>query len=875
MTSWIERLVFSWLRRVAPRGWSDTVVGDLREDFDGHEDWRRARALGHTARIAARFTMDALVSRARRPRVRTGRRNMDILTDLRQATRALARTPGFSLIAIFTLALAIGANTAIYSALSSIVLNPLPFKDGARFVYLWQRNPAMSGMSMSPRKAVAEQWREARQVFDAVERYDDKPMTLLGGGEPEEVDVTFLRPSALAMFGVPPILGRAFLDSDTAADAEPVALVSHALWRSRFGGDRQVVGKNITLGGVEHTIVGVMPARFAVPLGSDALWVAERRGIDDTDAFGRATIAKLAPGVTKEQAQAALDAMPPVRDDGDDDDLGAWLGHVMTPAEYNGTTIRTALLVLSGAVGVLLLIACVNVANLMLSRHGGRRREIAVRHALGASRGRIARYLLVESALLAAGGGLAGLAVAYAGLSAMSALRPQNLDVLERLALDPTALMFTAATTVVTGVLFGLGPALSGSRVSLSDAMNSGGRAATSSGHRVRALLTMTQVGLALILLVGAGLLIRSYARVMALDPGYNADGVLAVDVSLPPARYPDTSKATRRQFFDQAMASIASLPGVTAVSIGTMPARPMMMVTELSIDGRPDITARRQIMGGGYTTSSYFAALGIPLREGRAFTADDTDGRGSVVVVNEAFAKEFWPGESALGKRLKLSRDARAWTTIVGVAADVTFGGQVGTSFGRLQVYFPRAQSSHASGTFIVRAGGDPAALIPAIKTTIWALDNQLPLTRIATARQLLARSTSERRFNLALLGIFAVSGLLLAVVGVYGVTALYVGQRTREVGIRMALGATRSAVARLILRQTVIVLGLAVTAGALGAWWLSRYLESLVFATATTDALTFVSAIAAVVIASIAATLVPLRRATSVDPAIVLRAE
>jgi predicted permease len=457
----------------------------------------------------------------------------------------------------------------------------------------------------------------------------------------------------------------------------------------------------------------------------------------------------------------------------------------------------------------------------------------------------------------------------------MAALRPRNLDVLERLALDPNAVMFAAAATLVTGLLFGLGPALSGSRASLSDVMKSGGRTATAPGHGVRALLTITQVGLALILLIGAGLLIRSYAKIMAVDPGYNADGVLAVDVSLPATRYPDASKEARRQFFDQALASIAALPGVTAASVGSMPASPMMMLTELTIDGRADIANRRQIMGGGYTSEAYFASLGIPVREGRAFTAEDMAAPAPVVVVNETFAKEFWPGESAVGKRLKLSRTARAWTTIVGVAADVKFGGLVGSPSGRFQVYFPRGQSPHTSGTFIVRTAGDPSALIPAIKTTIWALDDQLPLARIATARELLARSVSERRFNLALLGIFAACGLLLAVVGVYGVTALFVGQREREVGIRMALGATRGAVAALVLRQTAVMLTIAVCAGGTGAWLLSRYLESLVFATATTDALTFAAATAAIVVASIAATLVPLRRATSVDPAIVLRAE
>lgn len=346
----------------------------------------------------------------------------------------------------------------------------------------------------------------------------------------------------------------------------------------------------------------------------------------------------------------------------------------------------------------------------------------------------------------------------------------------------------------------------------------------------------------------------------------------LAVDVSLPASRYPGNNEEARRQFFDAALESIASLPGVTAAGVGSIPVRPVVMLAELSIEGRPDIRSRRQMMAGGYITSSYFDVLDIPVKEGRTFNEDDAAGRAPVVIINQAFANEFWPHESAVGKRLG---DVGSWMTVVGVVSDVAFGGFTGMAGGRLQMYFPRTQSGTSFGTFIIRASGDPLALVPAVKASIWNHDAEIPLTRIATAHQLLARSASERRFNLVLLALFAACGLILAVVGVYGVTALQVGQRQREVGIRMALGATRAAVVRLVLRQTVTVLGLAVTAGTLGAWWLSRYLESLVFATATTDALTFAAAISAVVIASIAATIVPLRRATSVDPAIVLRAE
>lgn len=873
MTGRLERLVVRWLRTVAPRGWSETVIGDLREDLDARGRGSRARTLALTAAVAARFTVEATAARLRRPRThRTGRRNMDILTDLRQAARALWRTPGFSLVAILTLALAIGANTAIYSALSSIVLNPLPFKDGNRFVYLYQKNPGEEGLLLSPRRKVADQWRDARHVFEVLEYYTGRPMTLTGSGEPEQVEVTFVRPSALAMFGVQPVIGRTFVEGDTHPSSPPVAIVSQGVWQSRFGGQREIGKQSVTLNGVAHTVVGVMPSRFVLPLGSDTLWVAERRGVDDREGFGVSTIAKLARGITPEQAQAAIDALPRASAEAGED---AWPGRVMTPADYHGSGLKTALYVLSGAVGLLLLIACVNVANLTLSRYGGRRREIVVRHALGASRGRITRYLLAESAILAATGGLAGLAVAVAGLSVMSDLRPENLPVLDRLALDQSAMVFAAVVTAVTGLLFGLGPALAASRANLSDAIKVGGRSATASGQAVRGLLTVAQVALALILLVGAGLLIRSYAKLMAVDPGYNADGVLAVDVFLPADRYPDANPGSQRRFFDETLSTLESLPGVATAAVGSMPARPMMMFATLSIEGRPDMQARPLLLAGGYVTESYFRALGVPIQDGRGFTADDTDARDRVAIVNETFAKRFWPGESAVGKRLRASRDDGPWLTVVGVAADVRFGGLSGMSSGRLQLYFPRSQTTTSFGTFILRASGDPLALIPAVKASIWNHDAQIPLTRIATARELLARSASERRFNLTLLALFAACGLLLAVVGVYGVTALLVGQRQREVGIRMALGATRGAVARLILRQTAILLIAAVVAGGLGAWWLSRYLESLVFETATTDALTFATAIAAVVIASIAATLVPMRRATSVDPAIVLRTE
>ena len=859
----LERAVLAWLRRVAPAGWADSVEGDFNEERETGPT--RLRTLAQVAAVAGRFTAIALAAWLRRPRGTRGE-FMSLFTDLRHAFRALRHSPGFSCVAVLTLALAIGANTAIYSALSALVLRPLPFKDGHRFVYVWHQNPQMSGLMVAPPRKVIEQWRAATHIFDAVESYTGRSLVITSDGEPEEITVTFLRPSTLHTFGVQPMLGRPFVEADTAADAAPVVLISHALWTTRFGADAAIAGKTITLGDAPYTIVGVMPRRFRLPMASDAMWAAVQRGTADDPNDSENTVARLAPGVTPEQAQASLDALGtlPV-----DDDTRGWTGRILLPADSNGTQIKSALFVLTGAVGLLLLIACVNVANLMLSRHSGRRREIAVRHALGASRGRIIRYVMIESGLLAAAGGVAGLGVAFGGVSAMTALRPRNLDMLERLELDPGALLVAAAIAAVTALLFGAGPAIAASRTGLHDALKTGGRSATAGGQRVRTALTIAQVSLALMLLVGATLLLRSYAKLTAVDPGYEPAGILSVRVSLPATRYPVAGKARRQAFFDEALASIAALPGVESTAVGNgVPPEAGVMFGRLEVHGRSG-QAKSGTFGGGYVTPDYFSTLGIPVLEGRVFSDEDTLGRDPVVVVGRTLANQFWPGESPIGKRLR-TRSADPWSTVVGVVGDVK-----ADDVARLQLYEPRAQVRPGFGSLIVRASGDPLALVPAIKSRIWALDPKLPIGEIATAERLIARSTGQSRFSLALLASFAGCGLLLAVVGVYGVSALFVGQRQREIGIRMALGATRGAVASLVLRQTMVMLAVALAAGVGGALWLSRYLQSLVFQTTTTDAVSFAAAAVAIAAASCAATLVPLRRATSVDPAIVLRAE
>ena len=866
MIGLFERAVLLWLRRVAPRNWPDAVEGDLNEERESGS--RRFWTVMQLARIASRFSADAAAEAWRRRRLQPGRRGtMNFGSDAKHAARSLVRSPGFSLIAIATLALAIGANTAIYSALSALVLNPLPFKDGNRFVFVWHKSAEMAGVMVTPSAKAVEQWRAASHIFERLETYATRSVVMTGYGEPKDVSMSLLSPTALDTFGIPPILGRPLVAADYDPSSPPVVLIGHRLWVSDFGRDRGVIGRAINLGGTMHVVVGVMPRQFRLPMGSDDMWAPARAAAGGEQEPGE-VIAKLVPGVTMPQVQAALDGMPEV------EGFKGWKGVAMPSSETSGTALKNALFVLSGAVGLLLLIACVNVANLMLSRHSSRRREIAVRHALGATRGRLARYLMVESLLLAIMGGALGLAVARAALAAMAAVRPDDLSMLEHLRLEPNALLFAAAVTLVTGILFGAGPAFAASRANLQDVLKSGGRASTGSGHGVRAVLTIAQVSLALMLLVGATLLLKSYAKLTAVDPGYDTERVLTMKLSLPSSRYPAKEPARRQAFFDQLLESVRALPGVQSAAIGNgIPPDTGVMIGLVEIEGG-EKPRQHSILAGGYVTPGYFSTLGIPLVEGRAFTDDDAFGREPVVIVGQTFAKRFWPGTGALGKKLRLQNTGK-WATVVGVVRDVKAIALTNTKNGELQLYQPRAQMRPGFGAIVVRAHGDSRALVPAIKQAIWAQDPLLPIRDISTAEDLLAKSVGQWRFNFALLAALALCGLTLAIVGVYGVTALFVGQRQREVGIRMALGATRSAVASLVIGQTMRMLAVAVVLGIAGAYWLSRYLQSLVFETKTTDGISFAAATVGVVAAAFAATIVPLRRATAVDPAVVLRAE
>ena len=786
------------------------------------------------------------------------------ITELRHAARSLRRSPGFTLTTVITLAIAIGANTAIYSALRSLVLQPLPFADSDRLVFIWLMKPDVSAVWFTPSRDAIAKFRSLTNIFESVESFDTRSTVVLEGGEPDEIEVSHIDPGMLRTLRVAPMLGRPLVESDTQADSPKVVLLSHQLWQQRFGSNQQLGGLTISVNGTPHTIVGVMPAGFRLPMGSDALWVPARAGRPGVDSEN--TIARLRPGVTIDEARQALTALGSVAGDGD---LKGATAHLMTPGDYNGTQIRHALLVLTGAAGFLLLIACVNVANLLLTRNAARSREIAVRLAVGISHWRLMRHVMAEATLLAAAGAAAGLVVARGCVQVMLAMRPKNLEVLDRVAVDSPALLFLAIISILTTLVVGAAPALTAAQTDLLAVLRSGSGQSTASNLRARRVLAIAQTALALMLAIGASLLLRSYARLTAVDPGFEPTGVLSARVSLPSNRYPVKDAARRRAFFDQVFARIAEHPQVTSVALASgVPPRLGILFGTLEIEGRP-AEKRSTLLSGGHVSPEFFSTLAIPILEGRPFLPSDSLSSERVAIVGRSFAQSHWKDGTALGSRIRID-DSGGWATVVGVVGSVK-----NESATRPQIYFARNQTNQGFATVIVRTSGDPSTLIPIVKSAVWAVDPTLPVRAIATLDQLLWESTSQSRFNMILLGSLAGSGLVLAVVGVYGVMSLFVGQRERELGIRIALGATRESVTMLVVRQSASVLFVGVLAGMLGAVWLSTFLESMLYETAPTDPVSFATAGLAMLAAAAAAVLGPILRAARVNPTTLLRAE
>jgi putative ABC transport system permease protein len=804
-----------------------------------------------------------------------------LLQDLRYGIRSLLKNPGFTLVAVLALALGVGANTAIFSVVNRLLLSPLPFKDPDRLVMVWEKNFPRNRERNVVSPANFLDWNRQNQVFEHMAALAESPVNLTNAGEPEEFQAQFVTASFFPLLGVQPAYGRAFTDSEDVPNAGRVVIISHRLWQSRFGADLQILGKTITLSGRNPIVVGIMPPGFHFLNNKIDFWVpmALNTGTDYREVSGRylRSVARLKPGVTLSQARAEMDVIAGRLEQSYRDFNAGWGANVFPLQEEVVGDIRPALLVLLGAVGFVLLIACANVANLLLARAATRQKELALRTALGASRGRLIRQLLNESLLLGVIGGTAGLFLAYWAIELLIKFNPGNIPRLEEVTLDGRVLAFTLVVSVLTGVIFGAIPALQASKPDLNESLKEGGRSSGGgAGHRrVRSIFVVSEVALALVLLIGAGLMIKSFIKLQQVDLGFNPDKLLTARVLLPGSKYGDNPK--RAAFFQQAVQRIETIPGVQAVgAISWLPLVGLGSATSFWVDGRPEPPpGEKPGTDVRVITPGYFAAMGIPLIKGRIFDERDNAQSPRVLIINEAMAREFFPDEDPIGKRLIISWDRPALPDeIIGVVGDAkltSIDGQV-----RPAIYWPHArQSSYSAMAFAVRTTSDPLAVAGSLVSEIRAIDAEQPVADIRTMEEVVSTSVSRPRFNMLLLGLFAGVALVLSAVGIYGVMAYSVNQRTHEIGIRMALGARSTDVLRLIVGQGMVLALGGVGIGLAGAYFLTGLMSSLLFGVTATDPLTFGGISLLLAGVAFVACYVPARRATKVDPMVALRYE
>ncbi len=793
-----------------------------------------------------------------------------LVHDLQFAWRSFRRTPGPAALAVATLAIGIGANAAIFSVIHNVLIDPLPYRNAERLVLLWRQNPAIGGVSVSPSPADADRWRTAA-TLEGLTASGARAFTLTEGAEPEQVIARSIEPNLFDMLGVRPAVGRAFAPEDVAStEAARVVILGDGVWRRRFGGDPSVVGRRITLTDEAYTIVGVMPRGFRLPLGKGDVWIplAPARAGGKMPAGGINVLARLKAGVPVSAVEAELTAKM-----GEPDMRGVpgrWQAHVMLPGELAGPTFRRALLILLGAVAFVLLIGCANIAALLLARNASRTREIAVRTALGASRGRLVRQLLTESLLLSTVGGGGGLLLGIWILQVLTRIRPADMEQLANLTLDPQIFAAAAGLSVLTGLLFGLAPAISGARVSLNEGLKQTSRVMSHRrGTAARRALTIAEVALACVLLVGAGLLIRSYGRMMAASPGFAPDRRIAMRVALPETRY--ATPAARADFFSRLLAQTQALPSVQSAALaGGVPPHSGIIFGTLEIEGQPRAQAAApSAFGGGSVAPGFFRTLGIRLLEGREFV--DTDRGAALAIVNETAARRWWPGQRAAGKRLRFGAQA-PWMTVVGVAGDI----KTNATFGDVQVYdMLEPENMQPDTTLVAMTTGDPETLAGALKGQVWSIDRRVPVTEITTLTQAMSETLSRPRFNMLLLASFAAIGLVLAAIGIYGVISYSVGLRTTEIGLRMALGALPGDIRRSVVGEAAIMAALGLVLGLAGSLLLTRLMRSLLFEISPVDLASFAATVALLGATALAAAWVPARRAMRVDPMIALRAE
>jgi len=816
---------------------------------------------------------------------REGKGNMlaDLGQDLRFGLRTLIKNPGFTVVAVIALALGIGANSAIFSVVNAILLRPLPYKSPNQLVVIWENATHLGFPKDTPSPANFLDWRGQSTLFEGMAAFAERSFNLTGVGEPERLDGRRVSANLFDVLGVKPIIGRTFVSQEDQPGTK-VVLLNESLWKRRFGGDPGVIGRAVNLNGQPYTIVGVLPHTVHLPTSGnwrDQVWVP--LAFPSEEAASRSAhylevIARMQPGVTLPKAQAEMDTIA-ARLAQQYPETNTRIGAVVRPLhEEIVGKMKSPLLILLGAVAFVLLIACANVANLLLARAAVRQKEIALRLALGANRMRLTKQLLVESVLLSLVGGLVGLGLAYFGLNLLTRFIPTNVAQPDTISIDAKVLLFTLAVAVVTGLIFGLVPATQASHFNLNETLKEGGRdsGAGARGKRLRNSLVIAEVAISFILLVGAGLLINSFVHLRNLDPGFRADHLLALNVDLSEVKYPDTQRRTT--FFAEVTRRVQTLPGVQSVAVaGNLPLTINGDSTFIAVEGIPDPPVDQwpdviyRTVGPGY-----FATMGIPLVRGRDLNDQDTLDTTPVVVISEKTAKHYWPNDNPIGKRLKpgATTNTTPWRTVIGVVKDVRQNDFIAEP--KMQMYFSYRQVKDlVANALVVRTSVDPLSLGTSVRNAIWSVDKDQTVANIDSMEHIVAGAVARQRFSMLLLAIFAGLALVLAAVGIYGVMSYSVAQQTREIGIRIALGAQRRDVLSMTVKEGLKLVGVGLLIGLTSTFVLTRVMESLLFGISATDPITFGIICVVLLMVAALASYIPALRATTVDPMVALRAQ
>jgi putative ABC transport system permease protein len=801
-----------------------------------------------------------------------------MLHDLHIALRGLRRVPGFAVVVVVTLALGIGATTAIYSVVNGVLLTPLPYPQPDRLVLVWEQNPHRGSARNTVSPANYLDWRDRARSFSGLAAFTWTGITLTGG-TPEHVEGRAVTPEFFSVLRVDPAIGRTFTAEESAPGATKVVVLSHGLWQRRFGGDSSIVGRTIAVAGGDVRVVGVMPASFqSMPLGLDQFW--QPLGLDPADRERRGryamVIGRLRDGVTAEAAQAEMTSIAADLAREHVDFNTGWGANVVTLTDQVVGRARPVLLTLLGAVSLVLLIACANVANLMLARTAARRRELAVRAALGASPRRLAREVLTESVVLAAIGGAAGVVLAVWGVELLVTAAPAEVPRLAQIGVDGRVLAVTAAVTLLVGILFGSPGALGRGSDELAEDLHGAGRRATvgAEARRLRGALVVAQVSLSMVLLVGAGLLIRSLQRLTAVDPGFDASQLLTVAVDLPAATYPDDPR--RSAFYTELLRRARAMPGVqSAAMIDFLPLAGPGSATSFTVVGRPaPAPGQVPVADIRVVDPQYFQTMRIPLRGGRIPDERDRVSAPPVVVINETMARSLWPGEDPVGRRVKVNMwDPDAETEVIGVVGDVRQDRLDGDR--RAMIYYPAAQAPTISMNLVLRTAGPPLDLAATMRAAVREIDSDQPVGQVTTMQSIVRLSIADRRFPMFLLSLFAGLAVTLAAVGIYGVLSYSVGLRSQEIGVRMALGARVTDILGMVLKQGGILVAVGGAVGLGSALALSRVLRGLLFGITPADPGTYLAVCLVLALVALGAMALPARRAAAVDPMRALKSE